>query len=58
MEDDVASGHAEEADVKLDPEIKGGVDGYINDGAAAVLDSLPTGEWLPEPHKQLSWLSS
>ncbi|KAL7525801.1 hypothetical protein ACHAXR_002849, partial [Thalassiosira sp. AJA248-18] len=35
----VEFGRAEEADVKLDPSITGGAEGYIDDGACAVLDS-------------------
>ena len=38
-EDDLAFGQTEEADVKLDPDIKHGTDGYIDDGSCAVLDS-------------------
>ena len=36
---DVTFGRAEEADVKLDPTLLGGTDGYIDDGACAVLDA-------------------
>ena len=39
LEDDIPFGKAEEADVKLDPNCKGGVDGYIDDGGTAVLAS-------------------
>jgi hypothetical protein len=37
---DIAFGQAAEADVKLDPTLLGGTDGYIDDGAGAVLDAL------------------
>ena len=33
-------GEAAEADIKLDPSILGGTDGYIDDGACAVLDTI------------------
>ena len=36
---DMTFGQAEEADVKLDPSILGGTEGYIDDGACVVLDS-------------------
>ena len=39
MSDIIPFGAAEEADVKLDPIITGDTEGYINDGAVAVLDS-------------------
>jgi len=39
LEDDIPFGKAEEADVKLDPSILGGTEGYIDDGACAVLDT-------------------
>ena len=39
LEEDIPFGKAEEADAKLDPSRKGGVDGYVDDGATAVLAS-------------------
>ena len=36
---DVTFGAAEESDVKIDPQCKGGAEGYIYDGATLVLDS-------------------
>ena len=35
----VPFGQAEEADVKLDPKILGGAEGYIEDGACVILDA-------------------
>lgn len=39
LDDSIPFGQAEEADVSLDPNITGGAEGYIDDGACAVLDS-------------------
>ena len=39
LDENIKFGKAEEADVKLDPKIKGGCDGFIDDGGTAVLDS-------------------
>ena len=39
LDKNIILGKAEEADIKLDPDCKGGADGYIDDGAVAVLDS-------------------
>jgi len=39
LADDIPFGPAEEADVTLDPSILGGTEGYIDDGACAVLDT-------------------
>ena len=39
LSEDIPFGKAEEGDVKLDQDCKGGADGYIDDGACAVLDS-------------------
>ena len=40
LPDNIEFGEAAEANVKLDPSILGGTDGYINDGACAVLDAI------------------
>ena len=39
LQDDIPFGAALPADVSLPPDIKGGCDGYIDDGACVVLDS-------------------
>ena len=39
LDDNIPFGKAEEADVKLDSNCKGGCEGYIDDGPTAVLDS-------------------
>ena len=50
---DIPFWQAKAAGVTLDPTITGGVEGYIDDGACAVLDSpQPTYPWSSEQHKQ------